>query len=79
MHEAVRIVDAVKDVDVYIEQPCESYEACLSVRRLCPRPFVLDENIEDLKILLRIWQDQAADVINLKISKVRFLQQELNN
>jgi cis-L-3-hydroxyproline dehydratase len=33
MHEAVRVCDAVKDVDVYIEQPCESYEENVSVRR----------------------------------------------
>lgn len=26
MHEAVRVVEAVKDLDVYIEQPCDSYE-----------------------------------------------------
>lgn len=69
-HEAVRIVRAVADVDVYIEQPCATYEECLSVRRLCPRPFILDENIEDIHVLLRIWRDQGADAINLKISKV---------
>ena len=26
MHDAVRVVNAVRDVDVYIEQPCASYE-----------------------------------------------------
>ncbi len=29
MHEALRVVRAVRDVDVYIEQPCLSYEECL--------------------------------------------------
>lgn len=66
----MRIVQAVADIDVYIEQPCVTYEECLSVRRLCPRPFILDENIEDIHVLLRIWRDQGADAINLKISKV---------
>ncbi len=33
MHEAARVVAAVRDVDVYIEQPCPSYEECLSIRR----------------------------------------------
>ena len=32
-HEAVRVVRAVTDVDVYIEQPCLTYEECLAVRR----------------------------------------------
>ena len=33
MHDALRVVRAVRDVDVYIEQPCLSYEECLTVRR----------------------------------------------
>ncbi len=31
-HEAVRVVRAVRDLDVYIEQPCVTYEECLAVR-----------------------------------------------
>lgn len=68
-HEAVRVVQAVRDVDVYIEQPCMSYEDCLSVRRLCERPFVLDECVDGLDILARAHNDLAMDVVNLKISK----------
>ena len=26
MHEAARVVSAVREVDVYIEQPCPTYE-----------------------------------------------------
>ena len=33
MHEAARVVAAVKDIDVYIEQPCPTYEECLVTRR----------------------------------------------
>jgi L-alanine-DL-glutamate epimerase-like enolase superfamily enzyme len=69
-HEAVRVVKAVRDVEVYIEQPCLTYEECLAVRRQCPHPFVLDENIDDLAILLRAKADLAMDVVNLKISKL---------
>lgn len=69
-HEAVRIAKAVRDVDVYIEQPCLTYEECLAVRRQCPHPFVLDENIDDLGILIRAKSDLAMDVVNLKISKL---------
>jgi L-alanine-DL-glutamate epimerase-like enolase superfamily enzyme len=69
-HEAVRVAKAVCDVDVYIEQPCLTYEECLAVRRQIPHPFVLDENIDDLGILLRAKADLAMDVVNLKISKL---------
>ena len=34
--------------DVYIEQPCLTYEECLSVRHHCPLPMVLDETIDDI-------------------------------
>jgi L-alanine-DL-glutamate epimerase-like enolase superfamily enzyme len=70
MHDAARVVRAVKDVDVYIEQPCLTYEECLSVRRHTPHPFVLDENIDSLDVLLRARADMAMDVVNLKISKL---------
>jgi cis-L-3-hydroxyproline dehydratase len=69
-HEAVRVAKAVRDVDVYIEQPCVTYEECLAVRRQCAHPFVLDENIDSLDMLLRAKADLAMDVVNLKISKL---------
>jgi L-alanine-DL-glutamate epimerase-like enolase superfamily enzyme len=69
MHEAMRVVRAVRDVDVYIEQPCRTYEECLSVRRHTDHPFVLDENVDSLEVLLRGRADLAMDVVNIKISK----------
>src|SRR6185503_3071559 len=69
-HEAMRVAKAVRDVDVYIEQPCLTYEECLSVRRHIDHPFVLDENIDSLDVLLRARADMAMDVVNLKISKL---------
>ena len=69
-HEAVRVVRAVRDVEVYIEQPCLTYEECLAVRRQCDLPFILDENIDDLNILIRAKADLAMDAVNLKISKL---------
>jgi cis-L-3-hydroxyproline dehydratase len=69
MHDALRVVKAVRDVDVYIEQPCPSYEECLSVRQHTAHPFVLDEVIDSLGVLLRGHADRAMDVVNLKISK----------
>lgn len=69
-HEAVRVVRAVRDLDVYIEQPCLTYEECLAVRRATDHPFVLDENVDGLDMLLRAKGDLAMDVVNLKISKL---------
>jgi L-alanine-DL-glutamate epimerase-like enolase superfamily enzyme len=69
-HEAMRVVRGVRDVDVYIEQPCLTYEECLAVRRHTDHPFVLDENVDGLDMLLRAKADLAMDVVNLKISKL---------
>ena len=69
MHQAARVVRAVRDIDVYIEQPCETFEECYSIRKLTDHPFVLDENIDGLPILLRANSMQAMDVVNIKISK----------
>ena len=69
MHQAARVVRAVKDVDVYIEQPCETFEECYSIRKMTDHPFVLDESIAGLPILLRANSLQAMDVVNIKISK----------
>lgn len=70
MHEAARVVQAVRDIDVYIEQPCPTYEECLVTRRRTALPFVLDEVITGVDALTRGLADGAMDVINLKISKV---------
>ncbi|VTS03231.1 cis-3-hydroxy-L-proline dehydratase [Tuwongella immobilis] len=69
-HDAMRVVRAVRDVDVYIEQPCLTYEECLSIRRHTDHPFVLDEVIDSVDMLLRAHADLAMDVVNLKISKL---------
>jgi cis-L-3-hydroxyproline dehydratase len=69
MHDALLVVRAVRDVDVYIEQPCLSYEECLTIRCHTDHPFVLDEVIDSIDVLLRGHADRAMDVVNIKISK----------
>lgn len=69
-HDAVRVVRALRDVDVAIEQPCRTYEECLAIRRATDHVFVLDENIDSLDMFLRAKQDLAMDLVNLKISKL---------
>lgn len=71
MHEALQVCNAVADLpNTYIEQPCLSYRECLSVRRSTSLPFILDECMDDIAVAGNIIHDQAADCVNLKISKV---------
>jgi L-alanine-DL-glutamate epimerase-like enolase superfamily enzyme len=69
MHDALRVVRAIRDVDVYIEQPCLTYQECLTVRRHTDHPFVLDEVIDGIDVLVRGHADRAMDVVNIKVSK----------
>ena len=69
-HQAARVVRAAEALDIYVEQPCLSYEECLSIRRRTSHPFVLDESVDSVATLLRAHADQAMDVVNIKISKL---------
>ena len=68
-HDAMKIVKAVSNLDVYIEQPCVSYRECRSIRQHTNLPFVLDENISEFNHLVEVAKDNSADVVNIKISK----------
>jgi L-alanine-DL-glutamate epimerase-like enolase superfamily enzyme len=69
-HEAIRVVKAVRDVDLYIEQPCLSYEECFAVRQHTDHPIILDECMDSLEMLIRGYQDRAMDLVNLKINRI---------
>ena len=69
-NDAIRVANAVADVDVYIEQPCRELDRCIAVRRQIHAPFILDESIDSVETLLHAHHEKAMDAINLKIAKV---------
>ena len=69
-HEALRFLRATEDVDYYIEQPCLTYEECLSIRRQVRQPMILDECMTDIKVLLRGLADNCFEGIGCKITRV---------
>ncbi len=69
-HQAIKVANAVAELDFYMEQPCKTFEECLTVRQHTNLPFILDENIDSLESVLRLHHEKAADIINLKISKL---------
>ena len=73
--DALRVVNAVRDLDMFVEQPCLTYEECRSVRERTSLPFVLDESIDGLAPLLRASRDRAMDMVNIKLSKLGGLTQ----
>lgn len=69
-HDAVRVVSAVSDLSLYIEQPCETYEECRVVRDHSNHPMILDECMDSLQAVLRGARERAMDAVNLKISRM---------
>lgn len=68
VHEAMEVVRAVRDTGIMIEQPCDTYEECLHVRKHCDLPMKLDECVTGLGMAERIVNDRAAEVVCCKIS-----------
>jgi cis-L-3-hydroxyproline dehydratase len=66
--DALRVLRAIDDVDCLIEQPCGSYEACLTARRHSRHPFLLDELIDGVPELIRAHCDGALDALVIKLA-----------
>ena len=67
---AIRVMQQTEDVDGYFEQPCETYEENLQVRRMTRQPIILDETIKVYGDVLRAARDRACEAIGLKINRV---------
>ncbi len=68
--DAIRVMRRTEEVDAYFEQPCETYEECLRVRRVTRQPIILDEVIHGYRDVLAAWRDGACDAIGLKLNRV---------
>jgi cis-L-3-hydroxyproline dehydratase len=69
-HEAIRVVNALRDRDYYVEQPCATLDECLVVRAHTPQPMVVDEIITGVEAFLLAHRHGAMDAVNIKISRV---------
>lgn len=67
---AIRLMNRTSSVDAYFEQPCETYDECLQVRRATHQPIILDESIVEFGDLVRAHRDDACEAIGLKIERV---------
>ena len=68
--DAVRVVAAVGELDIYIEQPCATVAECAQVRRRSRRPFILDEVLTGARELAEAHAAGALDAVRLKLSNV---------
>ncbi len=67
---AIRVAEATRDLDYIFEQPCQTYEECLQVRRHVAQPMKLDECVTGIGAARRIVEDRSAEIVCLKISNL---------
>ncbi len=77
--DAMQVLPKVKHLSPLIEQPCESYEECLTISRRMSMGLMLDELIDSPESMIKAHQDGMIDVAVLKmgctggLSKHKFL------
>ena len=70
LHDALKVVRAVEDLGIMIEQPCLSYQECLHVRARTKLSMKLDELVTDQFMAERLTQDMIADVACVKMARI---------
>lgn len=68
--QAIQIMNSIDNKAVYFEQPCQTLEECMAVRRLTQHPIILDECIHNFQDLLWAQREGVAQAINLKVGRV---------
>lgn len=68
--DAIRVMRATTHVDGYFEQPCETFEENLMVRRRTTQPLLLDESIQTYHDAVHAISAGACEGIGLKINRV---------
>lgn len=68
--EALAVMTAVADLPVAFEQPCETLDDCLAVRRASRQPISIDERLETLGDMARIAAEGIGEIVNIKIGRV---------
>jgi|1186.fasta_scaffold39973_2 L-alanine-DL-glutamate epimerase-like enolase superfamily enzyme len=69
-HVAITVMNAVRHLPVWFEQPCETLEECAVVRSATSQPISLDEAITTPQDLLRARDLRAGEIVNIKVGRV---------
>ncbi len=68
--DAIAALNATSDLNRLVEQPCETIEQHLHVRRHVGQPLALDESVQSYGDMLQAVTTGACEVIGLKIGRV---------
>lgn len=67
--EALYVLNAVKELDFTIEQPCWTTEDCMSVRQRVNFPLKLDNSLNSVHDVLRAYANNACDSMVIHLNK----------
>ncbi len=68
--EAISVMNHICEGNIYFEQPCQSADQCLQVRRATSAPIILDECIQDFQDLFKARAGFAAEAVGIKLARV---------
>ncbi len=68
--EAITVMNAVAELGITVEQPCETLDDIAAIRPITSSPISVDERLETLQDMARIARDGLAEVVNIKLNRV---------
>ena len=68
--EAIIVMNAVQDLGVSFEQPCETLDDIARIRPLTSAPISVDETLVTLQDITRIVHEGIAEIAGIKINRV---------
>jgi L-alanine-DL-glutamate epimerase-like enolase superfamily enzyme len=68
--EAAIVMNAVADLGVTFEQPCETLDDIAAIRKVTTSPISVDETLVTLQDACRIAREGIADVFGIKLNRV---------
>ncbi len=68
--EASIVMNAVTELGITVEQPCETLDDIAAIRRVTTTPISVDESLVTLQDAARIARDGLAEVFGIKLNRV---------
>ncbi|MDC0948169.1 enolase C-terminal domain-like protein [Gammaproteobacteria bacterium] len=68
--QAIRVMNAVADLGITVEQPGETIDDLAAIRRQTDLPISIDERLETLQDAVRVAKEGIAEVFNIKLNRV---------
>jgi len=68
--EASIVMNAVADLGITVEQPCETLDDIAAIRQVTTTPISIDESLVTLQDATRIARDGLAEVFGIKLNRV---------